>query len=98
MIDLSRLSEPELRAFVTDNTRLQSPSHVPEMRLHLADEVTPIWRLTEEALGEMGLPPPFWAFAWAGGQGVARYLGMRPGDRRNQECSDRWRTHRPLRR
>ncbi len=74
MIDLSRLSEPELRAFVTDNTRLQSPSHVPEMRLHLADEVTPIWRLTEEALGEMGLPPPFWAFAWAGGQGVARYL------------------------
>lgn len=40
----------------------------------LADEVTPIWRLTEEELGEMGLPPPFWAFAWAGGQGLARWL------------------------
>jgi predicted nicotinamide N-methyase len=36
--------------------------------------VTPIWRLTEEALAEIGLPPPFWAFAWAGGQALARYV------------------------
>lgn len=42
--------------------------------LRLADEITPIWRLTEEALAEIGLPPPFWAFAWAGGQALARYL------------------------
>ncbi len=62
------------RAFILENTRLQSPPHAPELRLHLADEVTPIWRLTEEALGELGLPPPFWAFAWAGGQAVARYV------------------------
>jgi predicted nicotinamide N-methyase len=48
--------------------------HAPEISLWLADEVTPIWRLTEEELGEMGLPPPFWAFAWAGGQGLARWL------------------------
>jgi predicted nicotinamide N-methyase len=60
--------------FIVRNTRLQSPPHTPELRLHLADEVTPIWRLTEEDLGEIGLPPPFWAFAWAGGQGLARYL------------------------
>ena len=46
----------------------------------LADEVTPIWRLTEEELGEMGLPPPFWAFAWAGGQGLARWLLDNPGE------------------
>ena len=61
-------------AFVAANTRLQPVPHAPEISLHLADEVTPIWRLTEEELGELGLPPPFWAFAWAGGQALARYL------------------------
>ena len=62
------------RAFVLANTRLQRPPHTPELELRLADEITPIWRLTEEALEEMGLPPPFWAFAWAGGQALARYI------------------------
>lgn len=62
------------RAFILQNTRLQAPPHTPELTLHLADEVTPIWRLTEEALSEIGLPPPFWAFAWAGGQALARYI------------------------
>ncbi|MCK5909725.1 MAG: methyltransferase [Caulobacter sp.] len=62
------------RAFIRDNTRLQAPPHTPELQLHLADEVTPIWKLTEEALEEIGLPPPFWAFAWAGGQALARYV------------------------
>lgn len=60
--------------FIRDNTRLQQPPHTPELRLFLADEVTPIWRMTEEELGQMGLPPPFWAFAWAGGQALGRYL------------------------
>jgi predicted nicotinamide N-methyase len=62
------------RAFIRENTRLQSPPHTPELILHLADEITPIWKMTEEALAEIGLPPPFWAFAWAGGQAVARYV------------------------
>lgn len=62
------------RGFILEHTRLQQPPHTPELRLHLADEVTPIWRLTEEALAEIGLPPPFWAFAWAGGQALARYI------------------------
>ena len=44
------------------------------LRLHLADEITPIWRLTEEELDKIGLPPPFWAFAWAGGQALVRYV------------------------
>lgn len=61
-------------AFILANTRLQSPPHTPELTLYLADEITPIWRLTEEDLGKMGLPPPFWAFAWAGGQAIARYI------------------------
>src|SRR5947208_11086503 len=62
------------RDFIAANTRLQRPPHTPEIALHLADEITPIWKLTEEALEEIGLPPPFWAFAWAGGQALARYL------------------------
>jgi predicted nicotinamide N-methyase len=62
------------RAFILGHTRLQAPPHTPELRLHLADEITPIWRMTEDALSEIGLPPPFWAFAWAGGQALARYL------------------------
>lgn len=61
-------------AFIAANTRLQTVPHAPEIRLWLADEITPLWRLTEEELGEMGLPPPFWAFAWAGGQALARWL------------------------
>jgi predicted nicotinamide N-methyase len=62
------------RAFILEHTRLQSPPHTPELQLHLADEITPIWRMTEEALAGLGLPPPFWAFAWAGGQALARYI------------------------
>jgi predicted nicotinamide N-methyase len=62
------------RDFIAANTRLQRPPHTPEIELCLADEITPIWKLTEEALAEIGLPPPFWAFAWAGGQALARYI------------------------
>jgi predicted nicotinamide N-methyase len=62
------------RDFILANTRLLVPPLVPELRLRLADEAVPIWKKTEEELGEMGLPPPFWAFAWAGGQALARYL------------------------
>jgi predicted nicotinamide N-methyase len=67
------------RAFIHDNTRLLSPPLVPEFKLWLADEAVPIWKKTEEELGEMGLPPPFWAFAWAGGQALARYILDNPG-------------------
>ena len=51
-----------------------APPLVPEITLHLAEESLPIWRKTEEELGEAGLPPPYWAFAWAGGQALARYI------------------------
>ncbi|MGZ8362895.1 MAG: class I SAM-dependent methyltransferase [Caulobacteraceae bacterium] len=62
------------RAFILAHTALQAPPHAPELRLHLADEIEPIWRMSEDELGQIGLPPPFWAFAWAGGQALARYL------------------------
>jgi predicted nicotinamide N-methyase len=60
--------------FVVENTALLAPPLVPEVRLHLADEALPLWEKTEEELGEIGLPPPYWAFAWAGGQALARYV------------------------
>lgn len=66
------ISDPE--AFILANTRLQPVPHAPEISLWVADVLTPIWRLTEEELGEMGVPPPFWAFAWAGGQALSRWL------------------------
>ncbi|CDZ52712.1 class I SAM-dependent methyltransferase [Neorhizobium galegae] len=62
------------RTFILENTVLMSPPHVPEIRLHLASEAHDLWLKTEEDLEEIGLPPPFWAFAWAGGQGLARYI------------------------
>ena len=74
--------------FILANTRLQPVSHAPEISLWLADEVTPIWRLTEEELGEMGVPPPFWAFAWAGGQALARYLLDHPEAVRGRRVLD----------
>ncbi|MCQ2002982.1 class I SAM-dependent methyltransferase [Rhizobium sp. NRK18] len=62
------------RTFILDNTAVMAPPHVPEIRLHLADEAHDLWLKTEEELQKIGLPPPFWAFAWAGGQGLARYI------------------------
>ncbi|WP_342151825.1 methyltransferase [Methylorubrum sp. SB2] len=60
--------------FIRDHTRLRPVPHAPEIALHVADEATALWQKTEEELEEIGLPPPFWAFAWAGGQALARYL------------------------
>jgi predicted nicotinamide N-methyase len=62
------------RAFICANTALSAPPLVPEIKLHLATEVVPLWRKTEEELAEEGVPPPYWAFAWAGGQALARYV------------------------
>lgn len=60
--------------FIAANTRPLPPPLVPEILLYLAEESLPIWQKTEEELGEMNVPPPYWAFAWAGGQALARYL------------------------
>ena len=61
-------------AFVRANTQVLAPPLVPEIRLHQATEITPIWTASEAHLEALGLPPPFWAFAWAGGQALARHL------------------------
>jgi predicted nicotinamide N-methyase len=74
--------------FVLDNTRAEAPPLVPEIRLQLATEVTPIWQATEETLARHALPPPFWAFAWAGGQALARYLIDHPHEVAGREVLD----------
>jgi predicted nicotinamide N-methyase len=61
-----------------------TPPLVPEVQLHLAHEALPLWEKTEEELQQIGLPVPFWAFAWAGGQALARYVLDNP-----QLCSGR---------
>ena len=65
---------PDRKAFIRANTRLKPVPHVPEISLYVAEESVPIWQKTEEELDAMGLPPPYWAFAWAGGQALARYV------------------------
>jgi predicted nicotinamide N-methyase len=74
--------------FVRQNTAIAAPPLVPEIRLHLATEMTPIWQATEESLAKNGLPPPFWAFAWPGGQALARYLLDNPDFVRGREVLD----------
>ncbi|HEX4295379.1 MAG TPA: methyltransferase [Rhizomicrobium sp.] len=64
----------QAKSFILANTALVAPPLVPEVELHLATEVVPLWRKTEEQLEAEGVPPPYWAFAWAGGQALARYV------------------------
>lgn len=79
-------TDPE--SFIRANTGILSPPHVPEIRLHLASEAHELWLKTEEELEEIGLPPPFWAFAWAGGQGLARYVLDHPETVRERRVID----------
>ena len=60
--------------FIAAHTVVASSRLVPEIRLHLATEITPIWQASEEWLQKTGIEPPFWAFAWPGGQVIARHV------------------------
>lgn len=79
-------TDPE--TFIRANTSLISPPHVPEISLHLASEAHELWLKTEGELEAIGLPPPFWAFAWAGGQGLARYILDHPETVRGKRVLD----------
>ncbi len=68
------MTPAERADFIRAQTEILAVPLVPEIRLHLAHEAVPIWQKTEDELGEIGLPPPFWAFAWAGGQALARHV------------------------
>ncbi len=68
-------STPEQRrSFIQSQTTLAKPPLTPEIQLHLATEITPIWEATEATLEANNLPPPYWAFAWPGGQALTRFL------------------------
>lgn len=85
---MSELKPGQAKAFILANTTLIAPPHVPEIRLHLAEESHALWLKTEEELAEIGLPPPFWAFAWAGGQGLTRYILDHPETVRGKSVLD----------
>jgi len=75
-------------AFIRANTVVAAPPLVPEIELHLATEITPLWQATEATLGRDQLPPPYWAFAWAGGQALARHVLDHPALVRGKSVLD----------
>jgi|GEM_PF-57647 len=77
-----------LERFIRENTVIEPTQLVPEIPLHLATEIAPLWEATEIELAEAGLPPPFWAFAWAGGQGLARFILDNPRFVRGKRVMD----------
>ncbi|NIJ41798.1 putative nicotinamide N-methyase [Parvibaculum indicum] len=81
-----RIGDPSL--FIRKNTELLPSPLVPEIRLHVASDALPLWEMTEEELEQAGLPPPFWAFAWAGGQALARYILDHPNVVRGKRVLD----------
>jgi len=85
---VTRLTPKNAKKFILDNTALMAPPHVPEVLLHLADEAHDLWLRTEDELAAIGLPPPFWAFAWAGGQGLARHVLDHPATVRGKRVLD----------
>jgi len=87
---MTRGTQPELAwlEIVRASTRLRSVALVPEIRLHQASEPISVWQRTERATGRTGLDPPFWAFAWAGGQALARYLLDHPEAVKDRQVID----------
>jgi predicted nicotinamide N-methyase len=75
-------------SFIRAHTAVSSPPLVPEIRLYLASEITPLWQATEATLARDQLPPPYWAFAWAGGQALARHVLDHPGLVRGKHVLD----------
>lgn len=83
-----RLSDDAKIAFIKANARQSQPPLTPELTLWLAEEATELWEATEAFLAEKELPPPFWAFAWAGGQALARYTLDNPETVRGKRILD----------
>jgi predicted nicotinamide N-methyase len=83
-----RLPISHRRALVARETRLQPVPGIAGIRLHIADDAAPVWQATEAALGIAGAPIPFWAFAWAGGLALARYLLDHPDEVRSRRVLD----------
>jgi len=74
--------------FIKAHTALARPPLTPEIPLWLATEATAIWEASEAFLEETGLASPFWAFAWPGGQALARYVLDNPETVRGKRVLD----------
>ncbi len=72
------VSDAARRKFITDNTALGHSVLVPEIKLYLATEITPLWHASEAFLEANNISPPFWAFAWPGSEALARYVTDQP--------------------
>lgn len=81
------VAEVDLEQFITEHTQVRPVPFVPEVLMRQADEAIPLWEKTEAQAGT-ALPPPFWAFPWAGGQGLARYVVDHPELVRGREVLD----------
>ena len=88
MVEPSDIDTQHWRSFILENTTLTHPPLVPEIKLYLAEQSLPIWQKTQDELNEDNVPPPYWAFAWAGGQALARYLIDKPQAVRNKTVLD----------
>jgi len=73
------VTSPDLTGFIRANTALGTAPLVPEISLYLATEITPIWQATEDWMNARAMAPPYWAFAWPGGQALARHVLDNPG-------------------
>lgn len=82
------MNDVALAAFIAAQTEIACAPLVPELRLHLATEVTLLWHATEAQLARDNLPPPYWAFAWPGGQALARYVLDHPESVRGRRVLD----------
>jgi predicted nicotinamide N-methyase len=76
------------RGFIREHTALARPPLTPEIRLYLADKMTPLWQLTEAKLDAKNVPPPYWSFAWPGGQALARHVLDHPDIVRGKSVFD----------
>lgn len=84
----ARPAETDPQAYVAGNSVVQTAPLVPEIKLHLADERAPLWNKTQRDLWDDGIVLPYWAFAWAGGQALARLLLDEPERVRGKRVLD----------
>ena len=82
------MAEVGMSDLILDNTRAVSPRLLPEMKLYLAQDDVPLYRMGEDELDALGIGTPYWAFAWAGGQALGRYLLDNPSVVRGRKVLD----------
>ncbi|HBM13208.1 MAG TPA: nicotinamide N-methylase, partial [Rhodospirillaceae bacterium] len=77
-----------VQQLIRENTKIMSPRLLPEMKLHLAQDDVPLYRMGEDELDALGIGTPYWAFAWAGGQALGRYILDNPQVVRGRKVLD----------